>query len=188
MENNLLSSIIQNSSNGIIIIKNDKLGFINFEAERIFQNGITTQLIEKKLKESSFRIENNHYKMKIMLQEEGLEVIEIVDVTSIIELEDKNCFYEVMLDNISNGVIMSDESGHIIGYNKSNEEFEGLKEVMYWEKNRTLSMILILKIANFERSLKQERNYWTAIPNIRRLKEKNLFLSAVIIRYSRIQE
>jgi arginine utilization regulatory protein len=127
MKNNLLSSIIQNSSNGIIIIENGKVKLVNHEAEKIFRNEISTQFIEKKLKESSFRIEDSHYNMKILFKEEYLEVIEIIDITSKIELENKNCFFEVMLDNISSGVIMSDESGHIIEYNKSNEEFEGLK-------------------------------------------------------------
>ncbi|SHJ88935.1 arginine utilization regulatory protein [Dethiosulfatibacter aminovorans DSM 17477] len=127
MEKSLLSSIIQKSSNGIIVIENGKVEYANPEADRIFQGKLNSQSIEEKLKLDSFKIGDSHYRLKAMVKEVGLEVIEVMDITSTIELEDKNCFYDVMLDNISNGVIMSDESGHIIEYNKSNEEFEGLK-------------------------------------------------------------
>ena len=126
MDKNLLNLIIEQSSNGIIIIENDKVEFVNIVAEQIFQNEITVQMIEEKSTESSFKMYNSHYMMKKIFKEDDLEVIEIIDISSEIELEEKNCFYEVMLNNISNGVIMSDEAGYIIEYNKSNEEFEGL--------------------------------------------------------------
>lgn len=127
MKNKLLRSIIQKAANGIMIIENGNVEFVNLQAKKIFQNKITSQFIEKKLKKSSFKIEDNYYNMKIIFKEDDIEVIEIIDITSKIELENKNSFFEVLLANISNGVIMTNESGHIIEYNKSNEEFEGLK-------------------------------------------------------------
>lgn len=136
MNKKLLELIIDNNNNGIVIIKENIIDYMNRKAQIIFEH-IQNKDIVNLLSNKTFEYNNCYYTLNILYNDQLITIYEVLDITASINLEHKKCFFDLILQKVSHGIIITDDEGRFIDYNTASEEFEGFdkKDVLGMKSN-----------------------------------------------------
>ena len=144
----VLNSILKNSISPIVVKKNDKIIYTNkvgnIILEKLYDNNHSLKNLNT---EKTIYINKKHYKIKEIYRKNDITAFQFVCLNN---SNNHKFFKNILMDNISDGVIFTNEFGEIIEYNKASEEFEGLakknvlgrKSTEIYDVNETESEIL----------------------------------------------
>jgi len=122
--------ILNNIQTGIIMLdEKGDLIFINEYVKAISPDIEIDTLIEslKSKTENILVLSLRHFQIKHIMQN-NYQIFFLYDITNEITEHRKNICYKKALDNIDNGIIITDHIGRIILYNKAVQNFENLSE------------------------------------------------------------
>jgi arginine utilization regulatory protein len=121
-------TLINHLNNGILIIKDQNIEYANIKAKEIFSNSFSRTVIQSIYDEDVIAVQGKYYKIQIIATELESSVFELIDITSILELKEKNSFLNTVLENINSSIILIDPNGNVLDYNKVAEDLEGFNK------------------------------------------------------------
>ncbi len=128
----IIQKAIDHTNQGIIISNTyNKIIFINEAAKQLLNLWTNIKVIPDYIVSNHngiLKVENKYlYLFKKSVDEHSLTIWYLTDITKEQLLDDTIFFYSTILNNITEGIIVSDPTGKIIMYNKQLAEFEDLQ-------------------------------------------------------------
>lgn len=133
----MFKSILENTDSGIVVFENDEIIYKNKLAAYILESYCDLKTLDELITSNIFKFEGKCFKPYIILSNDNYEAVKFKDITDEIDLSNKNSFFDLIINKISDGIILTDKNGQIFEYNKASEEFEGLKKEYVLGKKTT---------------------------------------------------
>jgi arginine utilization regulatory protein len=128
MNIDIFKSILENTDSGIAVFENNEIIYKNKPANQILESYKNLKTVDDLMNLNHLKLKDKFFRPFLMPSNDNYEVVKFKDITDEIELSNKNCFFDIIINKISDGIILTDKNGQIFEYNKASEEFEGLKK------------------------------------------------------------